>query len=49
MGKRVPLGRLQKMMYRGCTVYFVQPGPDMRNVIQGVDSTLFIGVFDTFE
>jgi hypothetical protein len=33
LGKRVPLGRLQNIMQRGCTVCLVQPVPDKRNVV----------------
>jgi hypothetical protein len=33
IGKLVPLGRLQEILYRCCPVYFVQPVPDKRNVV----------------
>jgi hypothetical protein len=33
LGKRVPLGRLQHIMQRVCTVYLVQPVPDKWNVV----------------
>jgi hypothetical protein len=33
LGKRMPLGRLQKFLYRLRTVYLVQPMPYMWNVV----------------